>query len=143
MSSLIALKGSDEMFAVLCTMVWNRRNSVPTLAQGVASGIALVCDAAQAPAGLLSQDEVLEIDGTRLVKGIKAGDARLSYRAMAISGWMRPWSESRQFEVLCRAVRSVNGRVRAQYTTAEPILDAAWCRFSGSQRRVLCLLQVL
>lgn len=71
---------------------------------GVASGIALVCDAAQAPAGLLSQDEVLRIDGSR-------------------------------------AVRSVNGRVRAQYTTAEPLLDAAWCRFSGSQRRVLCLLQ--
>lgn len=43
--------------------------------------------------------------------------------------------------VWCRAVRSVNGVVRAQYSTTGTILDAAWGRFAGSRRAVLCLLQ--
>lgn len=61
---------------------------VPGIAQACADGRCLVYDAARAPAGLLSQDEVLQIHGCRsAADSCPVGQLQACCRAVPVRGW--------------------------------------------------------
>ena len=88
---------------------------------------------------LASQDEELRIEGNRCT--LTAAVALKAAFSLEGGDVCTPGLRQLCSGLSNRVVRSIGGKVRAEYTADSAVLDAAWCRFAASRRAALCLLQ--